>query len=309
MKFTYIKKRWLALLLAGTLTFSLAPTAFATDGSPLESGLLSEPFLQLPEENSVHVVWFTEGDKAPAVNKVLLYENGRDSAATREIQAETTKMSRMRGGSDASTKGNASIKRNIWRHEAVVDGLPEYTGNSNQKIPYSVVSDDAQSDIYTLQSQAQPGTPMKILLTSDIQTKNMCAANMQKMYETIGPVDAVLVNGDAIDVPDRAYDWFDADSSFFRVMQGTSDRTINGVEYSGAPLMQYAPTYASIGNHEVMGRYSETSSLDQQFNDPTTRAYAEELYERVNSDSDPDNDVAEEDKEEFIKNNSFNTDT
>ena len=32
-------------------------------------------------------------------------------------------------------------------------------------------------------------------------------------------------------MPDRAYDWFDADSSFFRVLQGTSDREIGGVEY------------------------------------------------------------------------------
>ena len=44
---------------------------------------------------------------------------------------------------------------------------------------------------------------MKILLTSDIQTKNMCAANYEKLYEAIGPVDAVLANGDIIDVPDR----------------------------------------------------------------------------------------------------------
>ena len=150
---------------------------------------------------------------------------------------------------------------------------------------------------------------MKILLTSDIQTKNMCAANIQKVYETVGQVDAILANGDIIDVPDRAYDWFDADSSFFRVMQGTSDRVISGEAYTGAELLQYAPLYASIGNHEVMGRYSETASLSTQFNDPTTRAYAEELYARVNSDDDPDNDVSEADKEQFIQDNSFNTTT
>ena len=150
---------------------------------------------------------------------------------------------------------------------------------------------------------------MKILLTSDIQTKNMCAANYEKLYEAIGPVDAVLANGDIIDVPDRAYDWFDADSSFFRVLQGTSDREIGGVAYSGAPLLQNAPLYASIGNHEVMGRYSDTTPLNTQFNDPTTRAYAEDLYDRVNSDDDPTNDVSEADKAQFIQDNSFNTTT
>ena len=307
MNRTNWKNKGLALLLSGALTLGLAPGALATDSVPLESGLLSEPFLQLPEQNSVHVVWFTEGEEAPAENKVLLYENGADQAATREVEAVTTKMSQLRGGNTGATCNDASIKRNIWRHEAVIDSLPEYHGQTEEKVPYSVVSDEAKSEIYTLQAQAQEGTPMKILLTSDIQTKNMCAANIQKVYETVGPVDAILANGDIVDVADRAYDWFDADSSFFRVMQGTTDRTINGQTYTGAPLMQNAPTYASIGNHEVMGRYSDSTPLNQQFNDPTTRAYAEELYQRVNSDDDSSNDVAEADKEQFIRDNSFNT--
>lgn len=301
------KQRGIALLLTGALALGTVPAALATDGVYPEGGLLTEPFLQVPGETSVHVVWFTEGTEAPSVNKVLLFENGAEEPATREIQAETTKMSRIRGGNTGSDCNDASIERDVWRHEAVITDLPEYHGAAEEKIPYQVVSDDAHSETYTLQAQAQPGTPMKILLTSDIQTKNMCAANIQKVYETVGPVDAILANGDIVDVADRAYDWFDADSSFFRVLQGTTDRTINGTEYAGAPLMQNAPTYAAVGNHEVMGRYSDTTRLDAQFNDPTTREYAEELYEQVNRDDDPSNDVSEADKEQFIEDNSFNT--
>jgi len=295
------------VLLTGALSLGMVSTAFAMDGTSLTSGLLTEPFLQLPEENSVHVVWFTESEEQPETNKVLLYENGENEDPTREITAKTTTMSRIRGGKTTSDMNDAAVKRNIWRHEVVVDNLPEYHGKDDEKIPYRVVSDNAESEIYTLQAQAQPGTPMKILLTSDIQTKNMCAANIQKVYETVGPVDAILADGDIVDVADRAYDWFDADSSFFRVMQGTTDRTISGAQYTGAPLMQNAPTYAAIGNHEVMGRYSDTTALNAQFNDPTTRAYAEELYKRVNSDGDPDNNVSEEGKEQFIQDHSFNT--
>ena len=309
MNLRTIRKRGLALLLAGVITVGLVPAALATDGTPLESGLLTEPFLQVPGETSVNVVWFTEGDQAPTTNQVLLYENGQDQAPTRTIDAETTQLSRVRGGKTTEDYNDPTVQRTIWRHEAVVTGLPEYHGEEEEKVPYQVVSDGAQSEIYTLQAQAQEGTPMKILLTSDIQTKNMCAANYEKLYEAIGPVDAVLANGDIIDVPDRAYDWFDADSSFFRVLQGTSDREIGGVAYSGAPLLQNAPLYASIGNHEVMGRYSDTTPLNTQFNDPTTRAYAEDLYDRVNSDDDPTNDVSEADKAQFIQDNSFNTTT
>lgn len=309
MNLAKLKTKGISVLLAAALALGMAPSVFATDGTSLESGLLTEPFLQLPEENSVHVVWFTEGETAPETNVVELYENGKDQPATRTIDAETTKLSRIRGGKTNSDKDKAEIQRNIWRHEAVVTGLPQYNGGEDEKVPYSVVSDEAQSQIYTLQAQAQPGTPMKILLTSDIQTKNMCAANIQKVYETVGQVDAILANGDIIDVPDRAYDWFDADSSFFRVMQGTSDRVIGGETYTGAPLLQNAPMYASIGNHEVIGRYSETASLSSQFNDPVPRAYAEKLYAQLNNDDDPNNNISEEDKEQFLADNSFNTTT
>jgi hypothetical protein len=307
MRFKHWKTRGLALLLSGALTLGMMSTAMATDGAPLDSGLLTEPFLQVPGQTSVNVVWFTEGDQAPASNKVLLYENGEDHAATREVEAETTQLSRIRGGKTSSDCNDPAIERNIWRHEAVVDGLPEYHGKEEEQIPYRVVSDTAQSEIYTLQAQAQAGTPMKILLTSDIQTKNMCAANIQKVYETVGQIDAILANGDIVDVADRAYDWFDADSSFFKVLQGTTDRQISGTQYSGAPLMQNAPTYAAVGNHEVMGRYSESSPLNAQFNDPTTRAYAEKLYAQLNSDDDLNNDISDEQKEQFIQDNSFNT--
>ena len=94
MNLRTIRKRGLALLLAGVMTVGLAPAALATDGTPLESGLLTEPFLQVPGETSVNVVWFTEGDQAPTTNQVLLYENGQDQAPTRTIDAETTQLSR-----------------------------------------------------------------------------------------------------------------------------------------------------------------------------------------------------------------------
>ena len=160
MNLRTIRKRGLALLLAGVMTVGLAPAALATDGTPLESGLLTEPFLQVPGETSVNVVWFTEGDQAPTTNQVLLYENGQDQAPTRTIDAETTQLSRVRGGKTTEDYNDPTVQRTIWRHEAVVTGLPEYHGADEEKVPYRVVSDGAQSEIYTLQAQAQEGTPM-----------------------------------------------------------------------------------------------------------------------------------------------------
>lgn len=225
---------------------------------------LTDPFLQLPDENSVHVVWFTECDSDN--NRVLLYENSIQEGPSRVVPAQTTKMSRMRGGKTEMDCNNSEIFRHIWRHEAIIDKIPRYHGSEEEKVPYCVISDNEQSDIYTLQAKPQPGTPMKILLTSDIQNKHMCAANFQKVYEKIGVVDAVLVNGDIPNVADRAYDWFDGENAFFRVLQGRTAHIIHDKVYHGGKLIQNAPIYAAIGNHDVMGRYSTVDSLHNQSN-------------------------------------------
>jgi hypothetical protein len=40
-------------------------------------------------------------------------------------------------------------------------------------------------------------------------------------------------------------------------------------------LIQYAPLFPTIGNHEVMGRFSENSRLSQQFVDAIPKEVAE----------------------------------
>ena len=67
----------------------------------------------------------------------------------RTIDAETTQLSRVRGGKTTEDYNDPTVQRTIWRHEAVVTGLPEYHGEAEEKVPYQVVSDGAQSEIYT----------------------------------------------------------------------------------------------------------------------------------------------------------------
>lgn len=50
-----------------------------------------------------------------------------------------------------------------------------------------------------------------------MQLKDMSAANMQKVVETVGNVDA--------------------DNAFFRVMQGRAAHKTNGVEYKGGEIV------------------------------------------------------------------------
>ncbi len=299
LKKTFQKTLSSALAAVLTLSLGAAPlSAFAVD--PTE--LLTEPYLQYAQDTSVYVVWYTETEGS--INQVMLYENGESEGVTRTLDATTTQMSRMR--QDIS---GAMTDRDIYRHEALVSDLPLFYDDSD-KVPYSVTSDSVTSDIYTLQANAQEGTDMNILFTSDSQLKNMTAANMQKIVDEFGEgyIDAIFFAGDLVNVPDAANEWFDdaGGGAFFPSLQGTASKELDGVTYTGGAIAQYAPLYSAIGNHEVMGRYDVgKSTVSAEFNDPTTVAYAEALYERDKATINPTDDPAI--KEAFIQDNSFNT--
>lgn len=273
----------------------------ACENIQLSDSCMMQPILQNPDSNSVLVCWFTEteGEK----NQVVLYEDPNMNGATRSIDASTTVLSRVRGGKSENEAYNPVIKCEIYKHTAIVDGLPLYHGNLSERVNYRVETDDMVSEMYSLSAIPQPGTPLKILLTSDHQTKNMVAANISKVYETVGNVDAILFNGDMVDVADSGYNWFYADNAMFRVMTGTANDNIGGVDYNGAPFLQQAPIYTSIGNHDVMGVYSDTMPLNDQFNNPKPVAEAERQWDELLAEG----RVNPDDYDMFIQNNSFNT--
>jgi len=248
--------------------------------------LLTDPFLQLPTETSVRVVWFTE---FAGVKHIVSYgENLKQTA-----KASTNKLSRTREDQQsrvASQTENGQVyqqpvKRDIWRHEAEVTGL-----TPNVRVPYRVMSvqkdgESVSSDVFTLAATPKPGTPLKILLTSDHQLKPMTAANLQKVVETIGQVDGVWFAGDLVNVSDRASEWFDDNSggALFPGLQGRAkyEMTHSGVKttYTGGKIIQNAPMFTCIGNHEVMGRFAETGrSLNNEFDDTIPRAVAQKLH-------------------------------
>ncbi len=216
--------------------------------------LLTEPMLQSPTEDSVHVVWFTDTETKD--NQIVCGQK-----ADRVIQAGTTKLSRMRTF--------AGKKVNVWRHEGVVENLPLYRGNDKERMLYYVESDGIKSDKYYLQAKPQKETKLNILLTSDGQLKDMVATNLQMAEETVGHIDAVFYAGDLVNIPDQADEWFDFGNpnTFFSLMQGNAEKKLNEVTYRGAAILQEAPMYTAAGNHEFMGRYSDAYDIGLQFND------------------------------------------
>jgi hypothetical protein len=293
------------VLLLMSLTFERWMTPIPT--------LLSDPFLQLPTANSIRVVWFTEfvGEQ----HRVEYGDNFQQIAS-----ATTTKLSRVR--EDQKSKVGQQIDdgqvyqkpvlRDIWRHEAEVSGLA-----ADARIPYRVTSisenQSVSSGAFTLAPMPSPGKPLKILLTSDHQLMPMTPANLQKVVETVGQVDAVFLAGDLVNIPDRASEWFDDNrgKAFFPSLQGRASYELekNGIKtrYTGGELIQHAPLFPATGNHEVMGRFSMETDLGQQFGDAYPRSAAEVQYQQVASQANPGNDSIV--RETWLKNYSFNTDT
>ena len=292
----------------------LVALAAAVPGNARESALLTDPFLQLPKADSVNVVWFTEFEGSGHVVSV----EGRD------FEAETTRLSRM-AEDELSRVGEQTedaqvyagyTPRDVWRHEATVSGL-----TPGERVPYTVTSvtpDGTQvtSDTFSLAPLPGAGQALTILLTSDHQLMPMTAANLQKVAESVGTLDAVFLAGDLVNVPDRASEWFDDNrvsesrgGPFFQNLQGRAERVLeyDGVStaYTGGEIIQHTPLFPVVGNHEVMGRFNRANDTTTQFNDPQPRAAAESRYERFADIIDPKGDAAV--RESWIRDNSFNT--
>ncbi|MHC5827205.1 MAG: fibronectin type III domain-containing protein, partial [Nostoc sp.] len=86
--------------------------------------LLTDPFLQLPTETSVRVVWFTE---FLGVNHTVTYGESLKQTA----KANIIKLSRTREDQESRVANQTKdgqvyqkpVQRDIWRHEAEVTGL------------------------------------------------------------------------------------------------------------------------------------------------------------------------------------------
>lgn len=285
--------------------FSMTFASEKQQAIPQGSSLLSDPFLQLPTENTVKVVWFTEFEGEGHSVKY-------GSQLKRRATANTIKLSRVREDKDSQIEAPPrKSERDIWRHEAVVKGLTQ-----NERLPYQVESmrdgRTISSGVFTLTSLPKSGSALKILLTSDHQLMPMTTANLEQVVKTVGLVDAVFFPGDLVNVPDRASEWFDdrRGGAFFPALQGRGsyqlERQGTTTTYRGGAIIQHAPIFTAVGNHEVMGKVVAKLTLKEEFAQPQPRQVALKNYRETLAIAPNDNSLS---AAEWIKNNSFNSDT
>ncbi len=318
-----------ACALAGAMLLPLAAPAASTAADepstdPVGSlGLLTDPFLQLPGSDSVRVVWNTSfagdehvvlvGDAVDTLDESALEAaaTGTPPAGISAFDAESAAYSRLAEDNASHVpvkpEPGAIVPREAWRHEAEVTGL-----TPGARVEYRVVSVDdgelAGSGTFTLAPAPRPGDDLRVLLTSDHQAMANTPANLQRAAETLGEIDAVFFAGDLVNQPDRASEWFDdtRGGAFFPVLQGNASRaSTQGQVYSGGELIQHAPLYPAIGNHEVQGRRDGVTSIGTSFNSPVPLEVAEQLYETVASEVNPTNDPAI--RAQWLEDNSFST--
>lgn len=297
---------WLGCSLV--LLLAIALQARRVLDQPMTATLLSDPFLQAPTADTVRVVWFTD---FPGRAHVLHY----GPQLARRAIATTQPLTRMREDADSRIPEPPAqpTRRLIWRHEAIARDLAP-----GQRYPYAVSSERedgsiARSREFSLAPSPPATQPLQILLTSDHQLMPLTAANLQQVVATVGRVDAVFLAGDLVNIPDRASEWFDdaRGCAFFPCLQGRGQYVLSKAGrktlYRGGELIQHAPLFAAVGNHEVMGRYSMRRGLNAQFDDPWPRAAAEQLYEQRAAEVNPRGDPAIRDA--WLRAHSFNTDS
>ncbi|MBD2106227.1 metallophosphoesterase family protein [Nodosilinea sp. FACHB-13] len=289
------------------------------EASAVTTQLLTDPFLQNPTPGAVRVVWFTEFEGQD--HQVRWGSPGQPSDVNlpNRAPATTTRLARTREDGQSRLEHpdfldlQQTLARPIWRHEAEVTGLLP-----GQRVPYRVASTGpngtvAESRTFTLAGAPAAGQPTKILLTSDHQNMPMVAANLQKVAETLGQVDAVFFAGDLVNNPDRASEWFDDSRGvgFFPCLQGNThydlERNGRAVTYQGGEIIQHAPLFPILGNHEVMGRFAPSAPLGEQFNQAVPRSAAVKLYEANTELFNPAGDPNL--RHQWIVDNSFNSDT
>ncbi len=269
--------------------------------------ILTDPYLTGPTADGVVVAWFTEfeGDGHEVVF---------GDALQQRVAATTTRMSQM--FEDASSRiagrptpvpaeGEAIVDRPVYRHAALVTGL-----EPDVRVPYYAVSTvngiSFKSRVFTLQPLPSGDRPVRLLLTSDQQNRAMAPANYEKVVETVGLVDAVLFAGDFVDTPNRASEWFDRDDegrpSFFPSMQGRFKALFPEHPYAGGQILQHAPVFGTIGNHESPGRFDRADTLGTMDNEPRPRWFAAWQWEQLSPAEQAATNMT---RDEFVRARSF----
>lgn len=261
--------------------------------------VLSDPYLQAPGPDHVHVHWLSGMAAGPHV--VLVGAPGDVAAGSppsraRQIPADTVRIARMfeDGASQIPTPTGLAEQQVIFRHAARIDGL-----TPGARYPYWIRSTGADGQVqdrgpFTLAAAPPGDAPVTLLLTSDFQLRPNALAAYQRAAERYPELDGVLFAGDLVQHPRRASDWVsghvaggqpatDPRPAFFDALQGRHRDVRPDAPFAGGALLQSAPLFPAVGNHEQSGRFRLNApvpgtdrivDIAAMYNDPQPRWFA-----------------------------------
>lgn len=276
---------------------------------PTSPRMLTDPYLQAPGPDHVHVRWLTnyaDGHHAvllgPPVDGPGVAAQHTPPEDARVVVAETVQVPRLFEDArsaipDPPAQGE---QQRVFRHEARVDGL-----NPGQRRVYWVrstppVGPAQLSGPFTLAPAAPQNGSVTLLLTSDFQQKPNALANYAAVAARHPALDGILFAGDLVNHPRRASHymlrhrdgWHRAeapvpDPGLFDALQGRHRMTVPDAPFAGGALLQHAPLFPAVGNHEISGRFRLNRTpparsdgpidIGAMFGDPQPRWYARHL--------------------------------
>lgn len=261
-------------------------------------GILTDPYLQAPGPDHVHVHWLSG---IAAGRHVVLVGPPGDSATptapphARRVPADTARVARLfdDAASPIPTPSGLAERQVVFRHAARIDGL-----TPGARYPYWIRSTGADGRThdrgpFTLRAAPPADAAVTLLLTSDFQQMPNALVAYQHAAALYPGLDGVLFAGDLVQHPRRASDWVsghvagaqaaDPRPAFFDALQGRYHDVQPDAPFVGGALLQSAPLYPAVGNHEVSGRFrlnapvpdtDRTVDIAAMYNDPQPRWFA-----------------------------------
>ncbi len=207
----------------------------------------TKPYLMtIDPDSSMDICWLTKGDGTGII------EIGETPQLGKTVEAKQYKINGFKTSENAEGYNDDPEKNpelNVYQQIASIKDLKPNT-TYYYKATTKVDGKTEETKIYNFKTAPENSGDFSFALLSDLQLKNESPATVKQIGQN--KPDFIIYEGDMINTPWKAGEWFDVDNCFikpeekdktwFEIMQQEGDNT---------ELLQYTPIFPTPGNHEV----------------------------------------------------------